>query len=82
MNGQLVKDFTNYANSFGQGFLKPHKANNILWSLNGIPQIIDDEVRFLAYLKNCLQMEGFRDVDIELIMGWLFERKLDIATVN
>ena len=80
MNGQLVKDFENYANSFGHGFLKAHKANNMLWTLKRIPDIAEDEVRFLAYLKNCLEMEGFQGQDIELIMGWLYERKQEIES--
>lgn len=79
MNGQLIQDFGNYANSFGQGYLKSHKANNMLWQLKRIPAIMEDEVRFLSYLKNCLQMEGFRDIDIELIMGWLYDRKQEIV---
>lgn len=79
MNGQLVKDFENYANSFGFGHLKSWKANSILWQLKDWPEIFDDEVRFLDYLKSCLGMEGFRDADIELIMGWLYDRKLEIV---
>jgi hypothetical protein len=72
---QLIVDFKTYANSFGQGYLKTWKANGILHTLETMPQMFDDEVRFLAYLKNCLEMEGFRSTDIELIMGWLYERK-------
>lgn len=64
-----------YANSFGQGYLKYHKAVGILQQISAAPEILDGEVRFLAFLKNCLQMEGFRDLDIELIMGWIYERK-------
>lgn len=79
MNGQLVQDFANYANSYNHGFLKTYKANSILWELSSQGDIFDDEVRFLDYLKSCLQMEGFRDVDIELIMGWLYDRKLEIV---
>jgi hypothetical protein len=80
MNGQLVQDFQNYSNSFGQGYLKSWKANSILWQLSKDSGIFDDEVRFLAYLKNCLEMEGFRGADIELIMGWLYERKMEICS--
>lgn len=79
MNGQLVQDFKNYANSFGIGYLKEWKSNSILWTLKRQPSIMGDEVRFLDYLSNCLQMEGFRNIDIELIMGWLYERKEEIA---
>lgn len=82
MNAQLVKDLENYANSFNHGFLKSWKANSILWQLKDRPDIFDDEVRFLDWLKSSLGMEGFRDVDIELIMGWLYERKAEISTSN
>ena len=80
MNGQLVQDFQNYANSYNHGHLKQWKANSILWQLKDWPDIFDDEVRFLDWLKGCLGMEGFRDVDIELIMGWLYERKAEICS--
>jgi hypothetical protein len=79
VNAQLVKDYEKYANGFGQGFLKSWKATNMLITLRQIPSIIEDEVRFLTYLKNCLEMEGFRSQDIELIMGWLYERKDEIS---
>ena len=79
MTAELVQDFQNYANSFGFGYLKSWKANSILWTLKRQPSIMEDEVRFLAYLKNCLEMEAFRGADIELIMGWLYERKDEIA---
>ena len=78
MSERLAQDLENYANGFDHGFLKSWKANSILQTLKQIPAIIDDEVRFLNYLKNCLEMEGFRGVDIELIMGWLYERKMEI----
>lgn len=79
MDAQLIKDFETYANSFGFGFLKQWKAVSILYTLKRMPMIFDDQVRFLDYLKNCLQMEGFRNGDIELIMGWLYERKEVVA---
>lgn len=80
MNGQLVQDFQNYSNSFGHGHLKQWKANSILWQLKDWPDIFDDEVRFLDWLKGCLGMEGFLTTDIELIMGWLYERKAEICS--
>ena len=72
---ELIQQFKTYANAFGFGYLKTWKANGILMTLKTMPSIFDDEVRFLAYLKNCLEMEGFRSTDIELIMGWLYDRK-------
>ena len=75
----LSIEFQDYANSFHFGFLKAWKANSILMTLKRIPDIIADQVRFLAYLKNCLEMEGFQPATIELIMGWLYERKDEIT---
>jgi hypothetical protein len=72
---QLSQDFQQYANSFQQGFLKPWKANSILGELIGRPMIFSNEEYFLSLLKNSLEMEGFRVVDIELMMGWLYERQ-------
>jgi len=72
---QLAHDFEDYANSFGRGFLKYYKAFSMLETFRQMPSMLDDEVRFLAYLKSCLKMEGFFDTDIELIMGWIYERK-------
>jgi len=70
----LVQDFQDYANSFRVGYLKSWKASSILHTLKSAPEIVNDEVRFISYLKNCLVMEGFVQVDIELIMGWLYEK--------
>lgn len=71
----LIVDFQDYANSLRSGYLKTWKASSMIMSLTDprLP-IINDEVRFLSYLKNCLEMEGFHSTDIELIMGWLYER--------
>jgi hypothetical protein len=77
---QLSKEFQEYANSFSFGFLKAWKANSIILMLKQAPDIFDDEVRFLDYLKSSLGMEGFMERDIELIMGWLYERKQEIAS--
>lgn len=79
MNSKLIEDFQTYANSFRQGYLKNWKASTILYQLGQDDKVMDDEVRFLTFLKNCLEMEGFRSADIELIMGWLYERKEEIA---
>jgi hypothetical protein len=53
----------------------PESENSGSWTatLLSVP-IINDEVRLLSYLKNCLEMEGFYSTDIELIMGWLYEK--------
>ena len=76
----LVTEFQDYANSLRSGYIKTWKAASIISTLRQLPKILDDEVRFLNYLKNCLQMEGFSDIDTELAMGWLFERKERIVS--
>lgn len=70
----LVHEFQAYANSLKSGYLKHWKALGIINTLTDMPEVMQDEVRFLSYLKNCLYMEGFSTVHIELIMGWLYER--------
>lgn len=70
----LAYDLEAYANSLSGGYLKTHKAISIVDTLTTIRGIKDDEVRFLKFLKSGLEMEGFKPVDIELIMGWLYER--------
>ena len=71
----LITDFQNYANSLRSGYLKTWKASSMIMSLTDLRlPIINDEVRLLSYLKNCLEMEGFHSTDIELIMGWLYEK--------
>lgn len=70
----LAYDLETYANSFSSGYLKTYDAISIVDTLVGIPGIKDDEVRFLTFLKDALMMEGFKQIDIELIMGWLYER--------
>ena len=70
----LSEPFREYANSLNSGYLKSWKASGMLYTLSKIPNIINDEARFLSYLKNCLEMEGFNQTHVELIMGWLYER--------
>jgi hypothetical protein len=75
----MITEFQDYANNLATGFLKYGKASSMLIALRDIPGIMDDEVRFLKYLKSCLEMEGFNGTSIELIMGWLYERKASIV---
>jgi hypothetical protein len=75
-----VQDFTNYANSFGTGFLKEHKANSILISLRDVPPIYLDNGRLNRFLDNALKMEGFNDAAISHIQEWLGENVLPQKT--
>ncbi len=74
ITSNIIVALQDYANSFKLGYLKTWKAASILHTLKSAPEIVRDEVRFLSYLKNCLEMEGFIQRDIELIMGWLYEK--------
>lgn len=69
----LITNFQDYANSLQSGYLKIGKASNMIMFLTDHRlSITHDEVRFLSYLKNSLEMEGFNSTGIELIMGWLY----------
>ena len=72
---ELINDFQEYANSLSSGYLKTWKANGIICTLTDkrLP-IMEDNVRLLAYLTNCLAMEGFRNADIEKIQRWVIEK--------
>lgn len=68
----LINQFQDYANSLDSGYLKTWKAASMIMSLSDprLP-IISDNVRLLSYLTNCLEMEGFRNTDIEKIQRWV-----------
>lgn len=71
LNVAQTQDFQNFCNSFGAGYLKQHKAHDMLVTLHDIPAIQADPDRLLRYLENCLEMEGFRTQDIKAIREWL-----------
>ena len=73
-NSKLIYAFQDYANSLNSGYLKTWKASSMIMSLRDkrLP-IISDNVRLLAYLTNCLEMEGFRNADVEKIQRWVIE---------
>lgn len=68
-----TKDFANFCNSFGAGFLKEHKAAQMLATLTDIPEIMSDNIRLLTFLENSLVMEGFNAVSLENIQRWLID---------
>lgn len=69
----IYQEFCDYANSFGRGHLKFHKAVTLIMIIDTMPQIMVDRDRFLNLLKNSLGMEGFSESDIETILNWLYE---------
>lgn len=70
---ELCKEFQEYANKQRTGFLKEWKAYCILDTLEDIPGIMDDYIRFKNYLHSCLEMEGFSEEAIVTIQAWLAE---------
>ena len=64
-------DLMNFANALDSGHLKMWKANGMTGTLHQIPNICKDRDRLTRYVQNCLQMEGFNDVDIEQVTNWL-----------
>ena len=68
-----AKEFQNFCNSFGSGYLKEHKAFSMLATMRDIPAIVSDSVSRLNYLENCLVMEGFSVLDIERINKYVID---------
>jgi hypothetical protein len=66
-----AKNLQDFANSLSTGYLKSWKADGMKSTLTMMPQIIEDHDRLLAYVKNCLLMEGFSVSDCETITEYL-----------
>ena len=69
----LVDSFREFANSFRSGFCKEWKANSML------VQIFEEPDQFKGrelerFVRNCLEMEGFRTDDCLTIAAWIQER--------
>lgn len=67
----LVEPFMAYANSFKFGYCKHWKAVGILVTVAEIPNCRSE--RLVKYVRNCLEMEGFRVEDCEKIAAWIEE---------
>lgn len=69
------EEFIEFANSFPSGFLKTWKAHSIVNTIQDLrDSFINDDERFLKYLRNCLEMEGFSKASIVTIKDFLKER--------
>ena len=66
-----VEEFTEMANSLSSGYFKAHKAYGMMRQLDEIPAIMSDSIRLIAYLENCLIMEGFDAAGIEKLVRWI-----------
>lgn len=62
------------ANSLASGYLKPWKAESIVFQLIDIFKAIGyiSTYRVEELIRGSLKMEGFRDVDCLIISSWLF----------
>lgn len=52
-------ELSNFANSLGNGYIKPWKSNAMLVMFAQVPEIVQDRERLGKYVENCLLMEGF-----------------------
>lgn len=71
----LVEPMREFANGFRTGYVKEWKAVGILVTVAQMPGITGE--RLESYVKNCLEMEGFRSDDCVTIAGWIDRRMND-----
>ncbi len=71
---QMLEDFIVFANAQGSGYVKPWKAQNILYMLVRVPEFKQDRERLHEYLSNCLVMEGFSEQAIKNIVVYLTKK--------
>ena len=68
-----VVELENYANSMSSGHLKAWKAAGMFMTFLTLVRGRDDKEHSLKWVKNCLEMEGFRAEDCAKINEWLWE---------
>ena len=66
-------ELSNFANSLGNGYVKPWKANEMIIRCTKIPEIIEDRERLVKYVENCLLMEGFTTEGCDTIAEFIFD---------
>ena len=66
-------ELSNFANSLGNGYVKPWKANAMLVRFAQIPEIVEDRERLRKYVENCLTMEGFTTEGCDAIAEFIFK---------
>lgn len=66
-------DLSNFANSLGNGYVKPWKSNAMLVMFAQVPEIVEDRERLGKYVENCLLMEGFTTEGCDTIAEFIFE---------
>jgi len=65
--------FSDFANGFHHGYIKPWKAASMLMTLDQIPAIKEDRDRMIKYVSNCLEMEGFEPETCVIIADYLID---------
>ena len=66
-------DLSNFANSLGNGYVKPWKSNAMLVTFAQVPEIVKDRERLGKYVNNCLSMEGFTTEGCDTIAEFIFD---------
>lgn len=66
-------ELSKFANSLGNGYVKPWKANGMLVMFAQVPEIVNDRERLGKYVENCLTMEGFTTKGCDLIAEFIFK---------
>jgi hypothetical protein len=67
-------DLSTFANSLGMGYVKPWKANGMIWTFTQAPGIVKDRERLGKYVENCLRMEGFTIEGCNDIADYIFRK--------
>ena len=71
----MENDLQEYANSMSSGYLKSWKATSMVRTFQDLIYPSNDKERSLKWVKNCLEMEGFKSADCEQINEWFWDKK-------
>ena len=66
-------ELSNFANSLGNGYIKPWKSNAVLVMFTQVPESVKDRARLGKYVENCLTMEGFTIEGCDSIAEFIFD---------
>jgi hypothetical protein len=69
----MHEEFMAYANSFGRGYVKPWKAVGMTTDFPRMVSWCRTKDETLKWVRNCLEMEGFKTADCEKINDWLWD---------
>ncbi len=66
-----VNNLMNFTNVLPSGFLKSWKARGMLETLRDEPSIKASDESLIAYVKDCLEMEGFTELSCKKVAEYL-----------